>query len=354
VLARFDDIRRLGAGGGDETQPPADTPVPQSTPLPTATLEGTWVLVNVDALNVRTGPGFNYERVGQVGVGETYRILGAIPDYTWVMIDYQGGVGWVKTEFVEILGDLAAVAIVQPPPSPTPAATETPTLPPDPDIVIDNVVLNPPQPIPNLPFTATITLRNAGGGAAGRFAIAATWEPDKKYTATFVEGLAGGQQVQIQLTDTLTQTGSQLQVVIIADLNNEVQELNEGNNNYNITYRVDYPVDANQTGFQLGANTALDLHGGQNDLFWDGYNIAMRQGAQIGQLQGMTFEFVHYDLLSPALVAYDPVGFGVDKVLAGAVFGMITAEGRRAVIRVDNLTPGGPITLSYRVYRNTP
>jgi ABC-type branched-subunit amino acid transport system substrate-binding protein/uncharacterized protein YgiM (DUF1202 family) len=351
VLVRFDDTTRLGAGGlaPTPTPTPEDTPVPQDTPLPTATLEGTWVRVKANVLNVRTGPGFEYDKIGQVEAGDLFRILGAIPDYSWLLIDYQGGVGWVKSEYVEILGDLSTVPAVEPPPSPTPAATPTPTIPPIPDIVIETVVLSPTSPNPGEPFAAAVTVRNAGGGAAGRFAVAATWEPGSVYTSGWVEGLAGGQSAQVQLTGVLTGTGV-FQVAVVADLNKDVAELDENNNLYNITYRVDYPNLKSETGRQMNVDDKLELDNG-NDVSWDGYNLAMKNGAKIGQLGGVTYENVHYDMLAPGLVNYNDIGFGVDKVTTGAVFALITSEGRRAVLRVDNVQSGGPIWVSYRTYR---
>jgi ABC-type branched-subunit amino acid transport system substrate-binding protein len=350
ALARFDDTSRLGAGGGTTATPtPAATAVPQETPLPTATLEGAWVNVTANVLNVRTGPGFDYDKVGQVEAGDQFRILGAIADYSWLLVDYNGGVGWVKTEFVDILGDLATVSIIQPPPSPTPGATATPTLPPNPDLTIDTVVLNPPQPVPGQPFTAMVTVRNAGGGAAGRFAVAATWEPGSVYTAAFVEGLAGGQSTQVQLSGTLTGTGV-FQVAIVSDLNKDVPDIDRNNNNYNITYRVDYPILKSENGRQLNPNDTLELDP-DPDFVWDGANIAVQPyGTQIGQLNGVTFENVHYDMLAPALVSYNTTGVGVDKVKAGALFAIITSQGHRAVLRVDNVQANGPVWVTYRTY----
>lgn len=355
VVARFDDISRLQldqAGPTPEATPvPAATAVPPTSSVPTATLEGTWVSVNVDTLNVRVGPGPNYDILGKVSKDALFRVLGAIGDYTWLAIEYQGQVGWVKTEFVTVLGSLTTVNIVQPPPTPTLAATLTPTLPPNPDIVIDAVALDQPQPIPGRAFTATVTVRNAGGSAVGRFAIAATWSPGDVYTATFVEGLAGGQSTQAYLTATVNGTGT-FQIAIVADLNNDVAELNEGNNSYNITYRVDYPVFVNQSNVQLNATTDYDLYGGTVDFQWDGVNFAMRNGSKIGVLSGVTFENAHYGLLTTSVVNND-VGLGSGQVLAGAVYGMYTAEGKRAVIRMDNVV-GTQIWISYRVYNDTP
>ena len=351
VLSRFDDTRRLGleeAGGPEPTPVPV---TPEQTAFPTATLQGTWVEVKVTTLNVRVGPGFDYDKVGEVKLGDRFRVLGAIADYTWLVIDYNGGVGWVKTEYVTVLGDIGAVSIVQAPPTPTVGATSTPPPPANPDIQIETVVLNPAQPIPNRPFTATVSVRNAGANAAGRFALAATWAPGDVYTATFVEGLAGGQSTQVQLSATLTGTGV-FQVGIVADLNQEVVEADENNNVYNVTYRADYPPFANQTNVQIPTGSQWDLFGGTPDILWDGYNIAMVNGSLSGILAGVSYDNVHYDLLGPGVIN-NSTGFGTDKVLTGAIFGIYTAEGKRAVLRVDN-RQGEQIWVSYRVYNDTP
>ena len=357
VVAHFDDTTRLPlpAEGQEVGQvpagPPTITPTPSNTPVPTATLPGAWATVNANALNVRTGPGFNYDRIGQVTRGDLLRILGATADYSWLTVDFQGGVGWVKTEFVEVSGDLTTVTIVQPPASPTPAASPTASLPAGSDLVIDTVVLNPAQPIPNRPFSATVSVRNAGGAAAGQFAVAATFEPGSVYLSAFVGGLAGGQSTQVQLNGTLTGTGV-FQVGVVADLNNEVGELNETNNIYNITYRVDYPTFTQQNGLQMTPTTNWDMYGGIIDFKWDGYNIDMENGAQIGVLSGVTYENVHYDSLSPAVIN-NAIGIGTDQVNTGIVVGIYTAEGQRAVMRIDN-RQGTTMWVSYRVYNNAP
>lgn len=355
VVARVDDIRRLdgtGGGGVPEGTPEVvatNTPSgPVNTPVPTATLEGTWLRVTANVLNVRNGPGFNYAKIGEVKLDEQYRVLGAIADYTWLVIDFNGGVGWVKTEFAELIGDLGDVSIIAAPPTPTPANTATPTLPPQPDLVIDTVTLNPAQPVPGVAFTATITLRNAGGVAASGFSVAASWLPGDVFSSAFVNGLAAGQTAQAQLTATVTGTGV-YQVAVVADLNQEVAEFNESNN-YLVSYRVDQPVLVQQNSVQIGANTSYNLDGSSNDFLWDGYNIGMLNSSEIAQLFGITFETSHYDLLNPGILSYDTTGFGTDKVLNGALFGFITDEGHWAVIRVDNVQAGGNIILTYRVY----
>ncbi|MBN1678645.1 MAG: ABC transporter substrate-binding protein [Anaerolineae bacterium] len=332
------------------TPGPSPTPGPPTeTPFPTATLEGTWARINVNKLNVRTGPGANFDRIGQIDQDTLVRILGAIADYSWLTVDFQGGVGWVKTEYVTIEGNIAEVSIVPAPATPTPGATATPSLPPNPDIVIDTIVLSPAQPIPNQGFTATVTVRNTGAAAVGQFAVASTFEPGGVYASGIVNGLAGGQSTQTQLSATVTGTGV-FTVAIVADLNNEIPEIDETNNQYQLTYRVDYGTANEQSGVQLGPNNSWDLFGGTVDFMWDGYNLAMQNGAMIGVLSGITYENAHYDAISPSIVN-NSVGLGTDKVNTGAVFGIRTAEGRRAVLRIDN-RQDTTIWFTYRVYNN--
>jgi len=350
VLARFDDGERLvlDETGVDVVNIPTPTPGPPTiTPLPTATLEGVWAEVTATALNVRSGPDFTYDRVAQVRQGDLLRVLGANVDYTWLSVQIPtGAIGWVRTEYVRVSGDLSTIQFVPVPPSPTPGATAAPN---QPDIVIDSVVLSPAQPIPNQPFSATVSVRNAGGAAAGQFAVAATFQPGGVYTATFVDSLAAGETKQAVLTATLPGTGI-AQVAIIADLNNTVQEFNEDNNQYQITYRVDYPILAQQTNLLLssGQEWNLDGDGGPNDIRWDGSSLNVINGAQIGVLGGVAYQDVHYDQLSPAVIN-NPTGLDASQSNAGVVAGVYTSQGRRAVLRIDNRS-GDQIWISYRVY----
>lgn len=351
VLARFDDLEplMLDETGAEVVDIPTATPGPPTiTPLPSATLEGVWAEVTATALNVRSGPGFDYDRVLQLSEGDLVRVLGATPDYTWLSVQLpNGGLGWINAQYVAIQGDLTTLQFVPVPPTPTTAATSPPN---QPDIVIDNVTLQPPQPVPNQPFTAMVTVRNAGGAAAGQFAIAATFQPGGVYASTFVDSLAPGQTAQAQLTATLPGTGV-AQVAVIADLNNTVAEFNEDNNQYNITYRADYPLLTQQSNMPLSSGQELDLYNSGNglaDIRWDGTSLSVINSALIGLLGGVAYQDVHYDQLSPSVIN-NPTGLDSSQVNAGAVMGLFTAEGRRAVLRIDNRS-GDQIFISYRVY----
>ncbi|WP_407269555.1 N-acetylmuramoyl-L-alanine amidase [Radiobacillus sp. PE A8.2] len=57
-------------------------------------------IINVDNLNVRSGPGTNYERIGQVHQNDTYPILQEQGD--WVELQIGDTTGWVTTEYVSL------------------------------------------------------------------------------------------------------------------------------------------------------------------------------------------------------------------------------------------------------------
>ncbi len=83
-----------------------------------------------DQINVRSGPGTDYPKVGILLNRQQVPALGATPGGSWVQIIYpgvDGGVAWVYAPLVRIQGELP---IVEPPPTPTPLVTPTidPTL----------------------------------------------------------------------------------------------------------------------------------------------------------------------------------------------------------------------------------
>jgi len=101
-------------------------------PTVTGTPLGATVVVRAgqDQINVRSGPGTDYPRVGVLIPGQRVSAYGRTPGGDWVQIAYpgvSGGVAWVYSYLVEISGNLA---IVEPPPTPTPLTTPTidPTL----------------------------------------------------------------------------------------------------------------------------------------------------------------------------------------------------------------------------------
>lgn len=106
-----------------------------SIPTVTSSPSGPKVTVNLDRewINVWSGPGKDYPKVGILVAGQTVpasgRSSGEGVDF-WVQISYPGvlgGVAWVYGPLVTISGHLS---LVHPPPTPTPRGTPTvdPTL----------------------------------------------------------------------------------------------------------------------------------------------------------------------------------------------------------------------------------
>lgn len=77
------------------------------------------------SINVRSGPGIDYELLGTLLEGEQVKALGRSPGGDWVMVEFpsaQDGRGWVYAYLVTLSGE---VSIVEPPPTPTPRVTPT-------------------------------------------------------------------------------------------------------------------------------------------------------------------------------------------------------------------------------------
>lgn len=108
-------------------QPTVDIPTVTGTP------KGAMAVVYSepeDQINVRSGPGVNYPKVGVLINREEVPAIGKSAGGSWVKIIYVGvkeGVAWVYAPLVRVIGDLPIVA---PPPTPTPRTTPTidPTL----------------------------------------------------------------------------------------------------------------------------------------------------------------------------------------------------------------------------------
>jgi len=110
--------------------------IPTGTiPTVTSTPSGPIVSVrpgqNEDFINVRSGPNVLYPKIGVLLLGQTSPAKGRSPGGEWILIEYPGvagGMGWVYANLVSLTpGNLP---IVEPPPEPTPAVTQTidPTL----------------------------------------------------------------------------------------------------------------------------------------------------------------------------------------------------------------------------------
>jgi ABC-type branched-subunit amino acid transport system substrate-binding protein/SH3-like domain-containing protein len=361
IVARFTGPDRLT----DEDLPgvvDAGTPVS----APTATLEGVYITIRNNVQNVRTGPGLSYDVLGQMQQGETARVIGATTDYAWVVIEYRGQQGWLATYLLDLAGDRSTVPVVAIPPTPTLNPTQiietniTPTPANFADIII--VVASPIEIPVNTATTINVTVRNAGGVAAGPFAIAASYMPGSVYSAyTFTAGLPPGGELTVPLTVQLGGPTGNYETVIVADLNDDVPEgpAGEANNtNFVHRYRLDRPTIW-QNFANLTVGQTIDLEGGTADLRLDtnGLNIAgtactvtPTPNSCVGVLPGFNWETAHYGIVTPEGGVNTTV-IPNSSLTPGTVIGVVTAEGRRAILRIDNFAPGSSLSFTYRVYQ---
>lgn len=122
---------------------PTITPLPEASPTVAATNTPSppTIAAGQNGLNIRSGPGTNYTRVGRVDPGTQFVVTGRYGsgDTLWWQIDYQGQAAWAYSGVVTKVTNFteADVPMVNnPPPSPTPIpATPVPTNTPQPTAV---------------------------------------------------------------------------------------------------------------------------------------------------------------------------------------------------------------------------
>ncbi len=112
----------------------AEAPAPTATPaeaVATPTPQAAQATVS-QAINVRGGPGTNYQIIGASQPGESFTIKGKDPTGAWWQVDYNGRDGWLFGQLVSAQNtDAVPVAQNIPaPPPPTATPVPQPTQPP--------------------------------------------------------------------------------------------------------------------------------------------------------------------------------------------------------------------------------
>ncbi len=74
-------------------------------------------------VNVRSGPGMEYQRIGTLDPGNSADITGRTDDNEWLQIDFDGQQGWIAYFVVTVTGSLGDVAVAG---VPTSAMTRVP------------------------------------------------------------------------------------------------------------------------------------------------------------------------------------------------------------------------------------
>ena len=127
VLAFMQTAQAYGPATGLDQQPTVAIPTVTGTPI------GPYIIVVSDPeeqINVRSGPGTDYPKIGVLLNRQQAPALGRLPGGTWIQVVYPGvenGIGWVYAPLTQVYGELP---ITEAPPTPTPRVTPTidPTL----------------------------------------------------------------------------------------------------------------------------------------------------------------------------------------------------------------------------------
>ncbi len=110
------------------TETPINTPLPSDTPSPSMTNTPSTPMIHATTnTNCRSGPSGNYDVVGYLTVGDLVQVLGRISNNSWWNIqnpdDLQKNC-WVWAQTTVVDGNLSAIPIITPAPSPTPDSAE--------------------------------------------------------------------------------------------------------------------------------------------------------------------------------------------------------------------------------------
>lgn len=108
-------VRMADDNGVADTYPEIEVPVSKDGTRPalnaTSTLTTTELVQKqsvrisdtpIGSLNVRTGPGTNYSKIGQVTPGEEFEVVKYDEAHGWYEIKLEGGTGWVTKQYVQV------------------------------------------------------------------------------------------------------------------------------------------------------------------------------------------------------------------------------------------------------------
>ncbi len=122
--------------------PTVNIPTVTGTPIGAAVT----VKLDQDQINVRSGPGTLYPKIGVLLAGQVIPAKGKSPGGDWILVDYpgvEGGIAWLYAPLVDLVPG-SVLNIVEPPPTPTPQITATI----DPTLAAQFIVTSVPTRLP--------------------------------------------------------------------------------------------------------------------------------------------------------------------------------------------------------------
>ena len=213
------------------------TPLPTLQPTPTAFDPTPRVTPNRDiAVNVRAGDNTGYSIVGTLSPGEFARIIGRSSTGTgWYLVELSNGQrGWVAGDVVELVGNAANLPLVNPPATPTPVATATPTLP---DATIIGVRYDRGEIRQGEQFQIIVRVRNNSGVFLPDTQLLCTVKPANVERSSNIGGMNAFEERDIFLSPVTLDSGggSNITVDCAIDVNRLVAEIDDNNNFFGIT-----------------------------------------------------------------------------------------------------------------------
>ena len=131
------------------TLPPTEVPQATATSAPPAT---PGLTVMNDFVNLRAGPGTNYDLLGRLNRGQTAQVTGKSSDGQWWRVSVQGRTAWVSGQFVQANDAAGAVSVAQAPPPPLPTPTIAPLVAASPTVTQEQAAGQPTaEPTPAEP-----------------------------------------------------------------------------------------------------------------------------------------------------------------------------------------------------------
>lgn len=222
------------------------------SPTPEPTFIAPTLRVLSEFLNVRAGPGTDFEAVGQLNQGDTAKVVGRNAERSWVVVEYGSMRGWVTTSptVVEVIGDTTNIPLVAANvPNPTPTLLNAsqpglaPTSPPGnvPDLVIEQYQIVPQSPTANQTFFVVIAIRNQGAVDAPSSLLSGVFQPGNEVSEMAVPPIPAGALLTLPpMYVTLRSGGANQEAVLTLDSRSEIDEgpIGEQNNRRTVTYNV--------------------------------------------------------------------------------------------------------------------
>lgn len=240
-----------GIPNGVFTTPPPqiivvpDTPTPFFQPTQNTNVTSPMAVAVTDA-NVRTGDSTLYPAIGALLRGQPAPVIGVSSRGSgwWLIVLADGRQGWIAPSTVRVTGTLGGIPAIDPPPTPTPTATPTPiatatpTL-PNATITVLRFDRTPKQ---GELFNVVVTVLNASLSPLPRITVACSFTPMNKFVTQTLESLSAFGQIDLNIPVTLDSGGGQSMTVnCVADSNNQVAEISEGDNFASLTATLTEP-----------------------------------------------------------------------------------------------------------------